>query len=137
MNSSQSQGTKPLGHGAAQRRRVLVVDDNHDSANSLAMLVKALGYDTHTAYDGLEAVTAAESFRPNIILLDLGLPTLSGFDACQRIRQVADHSMTIYAVTGAGEVEDQRRTQEAGFDGHLVKPVELSVLRERLAKVAS
>ena len=84
-----------------------------------------MGNETRTAYDGLEAVEAAEAFRPDVVLLDIGLPKLNGYEACRRIReQPWGKGVTIVAVTGWGQEEDRRRSQEAGFDHHLVKPVD-------------
>jgi PAS domain S-box-containing protein len=110
-------------------RRILVVDDNKDSANTLAMLLKISGHQTHTAYDGLDAVAVAEQTRPDLVLLDIGLPKLNGFDACRRIRQQPwGRDMLLVAVTGWGQDEDRRKAKEAGFDDHLVKPVEHAAL---------
>lgn len=123
--------------GAAVRRRILVVDDNQDSAESLEMLLQLMGNDTQTAHDGLAAVEAAEQFRPDVILLDIGLPKLNGYDACRRIReQPWSRSMEIVALTGWGQEEDRRRSKEAGFDHHMVKPVDLAILKNLLAKPA-
>jgi len=117
----------------AARRRVLVVDDNQGSAKSLAMLLNVAGHDTRMAHDGLEAVTLAEQFLPDVVLLDIGLPKLNGFDACQRIRQQAwGRSMKIVALTGWGQDDDRRKSSEAGFDQHLVKPVEFAELQKVL-----
>ena len=113
------------GVNAASERRVLVVDDNRDAAESLAVFLQLSGHSVHTAYDGIEAVEAAESFRPDIVLLDIGMPNLNGFEACRRIRDTTwGKNMTVIAQTGWGQDEDRRRTHEAGFDGHLVKPVD-------------
>ena len=112
------------------RQRILIVDDNRDSATTLGMMLKLMGNETQTAHDGLAAVEAAEQFRPDLILLDIGLPKLNGYDACRRIRQQtwAKH-IVIVALTGWGQEEDRRRSQEAGFDHHLVKPVEMADLQ--------
>ncbi|MGH7347619.1 MAG: response regulator, partial [Candidatus Rokuibacteriota bacterium] len=92
-------------------RRILVVDDNRDSAESLTMLLNLTGYQTHTAYDGLEAVEAA-AFRPDVILLDIGLPNLNGFEAARKIReQQSDKSLVQAALTGWGQEEDRRRSE--------------------------
>ena len=117
------------------RRRILVVDDNHDSARSLSVMLNLLENDTHMAHDGLAAVEAAEEFRPDLILLDIGLPKLNGYDACRRIRaQPWSKGMLIVALTGWGQDEDRRRSQEAGFDLHLVKPVDLAEINRLLAE---
>lgn len=115
--------------------RILVVDDNRDSANSLAMLLKLAGNETTTAYDGLDAVETAATFRPDVILLDIGLPKLDGYRACRRIReQFCGSSPIIVALTGWGQAEDKRRSQEAGFNAHMVKPVSLKALTQMLAE---
>jgi PAS domain S-box-containing protein len=120
---------------AAAPRRVLVVDDNRDAAESLAMFLQLDGHVVHTAYDGTEAIDAAESFRPEIVLLDIGMPKLNGYDVCRRIRgQEWGRNMLIIAQTGWGQEEDKRRTREAGFDDHLVKPVDPARLTKLIAE---
>ena len=115
--------------------RILVVDDNRDSAKSMAILLKFKGHTTHTAYDGLEAVEAAVTFRPDVVLLDIGLPTLNGHEVCRRIReQTSDKTIKLIALTGWGQDEDRQKTAEAGFDAHLVKPVDFDQLLKLLAK---
>jgi CheY-like chemotaxis protein len=110
-------------------RRILVVDDNHDAAKSLAMLLTMGGHETSTSFDGLGAIEAAASFRPDVIFLDIGLPKLSGFEVARRIRQEPwGKAMVLVAVTGWGQDESRLQTADAGFDGHLVKPVEYSTL---------
>jgi PAS domain S-box-containing protein len=119
---------------ATSKRRILVVDDNRDSATSLGMMLKLMGNETHTAHDGLAAIEAAEKFRPDLILLDIGLPKINGYDACRAIReQPWSKGMVIVALTGWGQEEDRRRSAEAGFDDHMVKPVEHSVVTKLLA----
>jgi PAS domain S-box-containing protein len=107
------------------RSRILVVDDNHDSAITLSMLLKFAGHETHTAHDGLEAIEVASTLRPDIILLDIGMPKLNGYDTCRRIReQDWGANIVIVALTGWGHEEDRRKSRAAGFNAHLVKPVE-------------
>jgi CheY-like chemotaxis protein len=114
---------------AATARRILVVDDNVDAAESLAMLLNVCGHETHVAHDGRSAVDAADRVRPDVILLDIGLPKLNGFDACREIRQRPwGKDVVIIALTGWGQEVDRRRSQEAGFDHHIVKPVEHAAL---------
>jgi CheY-like chemotaxis protein len=114
--------------------RVLVVDDNHDAADSLAKLLSLTGNDVATAYDGEAAVTKAELFRPDVIFLDLGLPKQNGYQACKRIRELPwGAQATVIAVTGWGQDVDRLRTQTAGFDQHLVKPVDPVTLLQMLA----
>ena len=123
------------GAATAGKRRILVVDDNQDSAVSLAMMLKLMGNQTFSAHDGLAAVEAAEKFRPELILLDIGLPKLNGYEACRRIREQGwSNGMVIIALTGWGQDEDRRRSQEAGFDHHLVKPVDMAALEKLLAE---
>ncbi len=115
-------------------RRVLVVDDNRDSADSLAMLLELLGNQTRTAYDGVEAVEAAAAFRPDVVLLDIGLPRQNGYEAAREIRrQPWGKSMLLVALTGWGQEEDRQKSKEAGFDKHLVKPVDKGALTKLLA----
>jgi DNA-binding response OmpR family regulator len=110
------------------------VDDNRDGADSLAMLLRFMGNETRTAYDGQEGVEVAAEFRPAVILLDIGLPKLNGNDACRHIRAQAWGKHTIIiAVTGWGQEEDRRLTHEAGFDHHMVKPVNPKELMQLLA----
>jgi PAS domain S-box-containing protein len=119
---------------SAQRRRVLVVDDNRDSATSLAALVELLGHRVETAADGIEAIEVAERFLPQVILLDLGLPRLDGYAAARRIRSAPwGAGMLLVAQTGWGQQADRALATEAGFDHHLVKPVALGALRAILA----
>ena len=126
-----------IADGLTAKRRILIVDDNQDSAISLGMMLKLMGNETHTVHDGLAAVEAAELFRPDMILLDIGLPKLNGYEACRRIRKQAwSGGMEIVALTGWGQEEDRRRSKEAGFDHHLVKPVELATLEKVLAASA-
>ena len=114
-------------------RRILVVDDNVDSANSLAMVLRLSGHDAHTAYDGIAAVEAAAKLQPDVILLDIGLPKLNGYEAARRIRQQqGSKRLMLVALTGWGQDEDKRRSLEAGFDVHLVKPIDSSDLEKLL-----
>ena len=118
--------------------RILVVDDNIDAASSLAMMLKIMSHEVRTAHDGLEAVEAAAAFRPDLILLDIGMPKLNGYDACRRIRETpCGKNAVIVALTGWGQEEDKRRSLEAGFDSHLVKPVEPAALEGLLAQLKS
>jgi len=135
----QSQGTpnsevKP----SASSTRVLIVDDNRDLADITAMIIKRLGYETSTRYGGEEAVLAAEQLRPNVLFLDIGMPGMDGYKVCQQIRQQPwGKPMFIIALTGYGQEEDKRRSQQAGFDTHLVKPVDFKALTSLLASLTS
>ena len=118
------------------KRRMLVVDDNRDSAASMMMTLKLLGHEVISAHDGIEAVQAAESFRPEVILMDVGMPRLNGLEATHRIRaQPWGHTIVIIALTGWGQESDKVRSQEVGCDGHLVKPVNLSDLEKVLTEL--
>jgi PAS domain S-box-containing protein len=123
-----------LAHSAgAVRRRILAVDDNQAALSTLRLLLETLGNEVHTAQDGLEAIHAAEAFRPQVIFMDLGMPRMDGYEAARRIRaEPWGDEVFLVAVTGWGRDEDRRRTQEAGFNRHLVKPVEPAALREIL-----
>ncbi|HQZ64332.1 MAG TPA: response regulator, partial [Planctomycetaceae bacterium] len=122
---------------AKSKLRILVVDDNVDSARSLGMILRLKGNEIYTVHDGLAAVEAAEQFQPDMILLDIGLPKLNGYDTCRPIRKQAwSGRVKIVALTGWGQEEDRRRSQEAGFDHHLVKPVEPAALDKLLAAPA-
>jgi CheY-like chemotaxis protein len=119
-STSPADATLPTPKG-----RILIVDDNRDGATSLARLLTVMGNDIRTAHDGLEGIEVAEAFRPDVIVLDIGMPKLNGFDACRRIREKAWAKDTlIVAATGWGQDEDRRRSIEAGFDLHLVKPID-------------
>jgi PAS domain S-box-containing protein len=118
---------------AGIRRRILVVDDNRDSASSMALMLKLLGNDVATAHDGIEAVDKAEEFRPEVILMDVGMPRLNGYDASRRIRQQPwGAPVIIIALTGWGQEGDRAMSKVAGCDGHLVKPVSLADLKKLL-----
>jgi PAS domain S-box-containing protein len=135
------QGMAPVGGpgGAMVRlaRRVLVVDDNHDSADTLATLLQVMGCEVAVAYDGEEALAAGRAFKPDAVLLDLGMPRLNGFEACECMRREPwGQAICIVALTGWGQEEDRRRTQEAGFNAHLVKPADPGKLTELLASIS-
>jgi CheY-like chemotaxis protein len=114
--------------------RILVVDDNRDGADSLAMMLRIIGHDTRTAHDGLEALEAAGTFHPNVMLLDIGLPKLNGYEVARRIREEPwGESMVLIAQTGWGQEEDKYRSKEAGFNFHMVKPIDSVALEKLLA----
>jgi PAS domain S-box-containing protein len=127
-------GLERIARRAAIKRRVLVVDDNADVLKSLSNMVGQLGNDVYEARDGMEAVEAAEKFRPEVIFMDLGMPRLNGFEAARRIRSEAwGEDLLMVATTGWGQDDDRRRTKEAGFDHHLVKPISPNKLQELLS----
>ncbi len=122
----------PAGRGL----RVLVVDDNVDTVHSMALLLGMLGHEVLTAHDGRRAVDLALRGRPEVVFLDIGLPYLDGYQACRAIRDGGLAGTLVVAMTGYGQEEDQRRSQEAGFDAHYTKPVKLETIRELLARRA-
>jgi CheY-like chemotaxis protein len=130
---------EPGGDGEAGRAglecRVLIADDLPDCVNSLALMLRLAGHDVRTAHDGLEAVQAAATFRPAVVLLDIGMPKMNGYEAARYMRQQPwGKDILLVALTGWGQEDDRRRTLEAGFDHHLTKPVEPKVLEELLAE---
>ena len=125
---------RELGQNAGVGRRILVVDDNADAARSMARVLKLLGNEARTALDGLEALRVADEFRPEIILMDLGMPSLNGYEATRRIRGLPwGPSVTIIALTGWGQDRDRLQSRDAGCDGHLVKPVSFTDLEKLLS----
>ncbi len=121
--------TAGTARATAGRRRVLIADDLRDSADSLALLLESMGHDVHLAYDGAQALQAIELLRPEVALLDLGMPKLSGYDVCRRIRDLPwGRGLTLIAQSGWGQEEDRRRTRDAGFDHHIVKPIDPGAL---------
>jgi len=124
--------TAPLG------RRVVIADDNRDGADSLTMVVQAFGCDVRTAYDGAGAVHQAQSFRPHVVFLDLGMPGMDGLEAARRIRALPNgDTLLLVAVTGWGQERDRQLTSEAGFDAHVVKPADPFALRALIARAPS
>ena len=122
----------------AKKLRIVVVDDNRDVASSLAILLELMGHEVRLAHDGETAIHLADEFRPQTMLLDLGMPGVDGYEACRRIRKQAwSKDMRLIAVTGWGQDEDRRKSASAGFDGHLVKPVSPERLVELLADLRS
>jgi len=116
-------------------RRILVADDNTDAARAMAEVLGAVGHEVRTASDGLNAIEIAERFRPDLILLDIGMPRLDGYETCRRLRQSPwGKDIAIYAVTGWGQASDRKRTREAGFDAHLVKPVSIAAIQELITR---
>ncbi len=116
---------------APSARRVLIVDDNADAAQTLDALLRALGHETRVVYGGREAIEAFDAFQPDLVLLDIGLPEMSGYEVVRRLRE-RRRNVRIVAVTGWGQAEDRRRSAEAGFDLHLVKPIDELALRSAL-----
>ena len=118
-----------------QRLRIMVVDDNRDAADSMAMLLRAAGHWVEVAYDGDEALAAGARTRPEVMLIDIGMPGMNGYELARAVRAQSWSERTlIIALTGWGQENDKRRSREAGIDHHLVKPVELAALDELLRR---
>jgi CheY-like chemotaxis protein len=122
--------------GATARRRILVADDNIDALDSLAMLLEFAGHEVHKARDGAEALQGARDWQPEIMLLDLGMPKLTGYEVAQRVRaEEWGRLIKLVAISGWGQTEDQRRSRESGFDQHLVKPISFDSLNGILSSL--
>jgi signal transduction histidine kinase/ActR/RegA family two-component response regulator len=118
------------------KRRIVVVDDLADAADSLAAMLAMMGHDTRTAYDGVEAVQAVAAFKPDVVFLDIGLPKMNGYDAARAIRSSPDgNRVTLVALTGWGQEQDRRRAADAGFDHHLTKPVDPQTVEELISRL--
>ena len=130
---AENRTTEPA-PGSEEPRRILVVDDNRDTAVGCAAIFRALGHDVKIAYDGLEALTVARSSQPEAIFLDIGLPGMNGYDVAKTLRGEGFTNARIIAVSGYGQPEDRQRSSEAGFDEHLVKPVHEDVLIDALRR---
>ena len=118
--------------------RVLVVDDNKDAAESLALLLQLKGHDVLLAHDGPSALATARERRPEVVFLDIGLPRMDGYEVARQMRrQDEDGPALLVAMTGYGQDEDRRRSRDAGFDRHLVKPVDLEHVEDLLAELAA
>jgi PAS domain S-box-containing protein len=129
---------RELPSGSSPQRRILIVDDNRDSADSLSMLLEITGNKTYMAHDGVEAVEAVEKYRPEVMLLDIGLPRLNGHEVCRRVRQQPwGKDIVVIALTGWGQEDDRRKSEEAGFNGHLVKPVDYDKLLDLLGELTN
>jgi signal transduction histidine kinase/DNA-binding response OmpR family regulator len=121
---------------ALPRKRILVVDDNHDSAESLSMLLDFLGAEVKVAFDGTEALATFASYDPAVVLLDIGMPGMDGYEVARRIRaQHPDRASVLVALTGWGQEEDRRRAKDAGFDHHLIKPADIGALKALLGSL--
>jgi CheY-like chemotaxis protein len=130
--------TERLARKSGVTRRILIADDLRDNADTLAMMLRALGHEVVVAYDGAEALAAAEKFRPEIALLDIAMPAVNGYEVCRRIReQPWGKPMYLIAQTGWGQEEDRRRAEQAGFDRHMLKPVDCAALVVAFANLPS
>jgi two-component system CheB/CheR fusion protein len=120
----------------APPRRVLIVDDNEDAANSLAMILELGGHETASVYTAVDALQRAADFRPDVVLLDIGLPEMEGYEVAQKMRELPGlRDIRLIAVMGYGRSDDRLRARDAGFDDHLTKPVEFAVLERTLAGI--
>jgi CheY-like chemotaxis protein len=119
------------------RRRILIAEDIPDAAEMLRTMLDLMGHEVRVASDGVQAVALAKEFDPEIALLDIGMPRMDGYQAAREIRQAMGGRVLLVAVTGWGQEEDQRRSREAGFDHHLTKPAEPSVLEHLISSAAS
>jgi signal transduction histidine kinase len=126
--------SEPRSRGKVAGRRILVVDDNADGAQSLGMLLQMFGHEVRTAQDGPAAIEEARKYEPEVVLLDIGLPGMDGLEVARRLRQELGLKALLVAMTGYGQEEYRRRSQEAGFNAHLVKPVDLETLHTMLAQ---
>ena len=117
-------------------RRILVVDDNADAADSLGMLFEVRGDEVRIAYDGLEALAAEVAFKPAVVLLDIGMPKLSGYDVARRIRDARGACVLIVAITGWGQEDDRQRARDAGINHHFTKPVDFESLLDIIDREA-
>jgi len=112
-----------------RKRRILVIDDNHDAADTLSMMLKLKGNNVETQYDGYQGIAAAERFLPDIVVLDIGMPGLDGYQTCQLMRGTEwGKTIRIFALTGYGQPNDFQKSTDVGFDAHLLKPVDLAEL---------
>ena len=115
----------------AARRRILISDDNHDAADSMGMLLRAAGHDVEVVYNGLDALQVARRLQPEVMVLDIGMPGMNGYDLARAMRREPWSARTvIIALTGWGQDGDRQRSRGAGIDRHLVKPVERNVLED-------
>jgi two-component system CheB/CheR fusion protein len=135
--SPAAAGHEPDGRKRAKvavTHRILVVDYNPDSADSLAMLLRLVGHDVRTAHDGRQALVVAATYRPDLVLLDIGLPGMDGFTVARHLRSQPELARAVLvALTGYGSDEDRRQAQAAGFNHHMVKPVNFEALNELLS----
>ena len=128
---------KPVTAGILPELRVLVVDDNRDAADSLGLLLESMGQNVSTVYDGATALAAIDAYQPDIVMLDIGMPHLNGYQVAIEIRaRAAKRRPYLIAVTGWGQESDQQRARESGFDRHFVKPVSAEALRGVVSEIA-
>jgi CheY-like chemotaxis protein len=132
------EGTIDVEVGNMKRLSVLIADDNADAANTFAMMLRLMKYDVESVYDGQQAVEAVARIQPDVAFLDIGMPNMNGYEAARAIRLLPrERPLTLVAVTGWGQDDDRRSSREAGFDHHLVKPVDPTMLKNFLASLSS
>jgi CheY-like chemotaxis protein len=132
---AQNTAPVPPDSSAARQRRILVADDNHDAGETMAMLLRLDGHEVHVATDGLEALETFARVQPDVVILDIGMPRLSGHEVARRIRdESGGRAVTLIAVTGWGQKADKDRAAASGFDHHFTKPIEPTVLSALLQK---
>jgi CheY-like chemotaxis protein len=131
--ATQLDEQRPVQQAAATGRRLLVVDDNKDAASSLAILLRLRGHEVRVVHDGAAALDTVDSYRPNMIFLDIGMPGMDGYEVARRLRQRPGlDSVVLAALTGWGQLADRQRSKDAGIDHHLVKPVDSQALEDVL-----
>jgi CheY-like chemotaxis protein len=117
-----------------EKSRILIVDDNQDLATSLARLLRLLGHEVEVVFDGRKGIEAARTYRPRVVLLDIGLPNLDGYQVARTLRQEGFNDTMIIAISGYGQEEDRQRSREAGIDHHVTKPVDVKTIAELIAQ---
>jgi CheY-like chemotaxis protein len=135
--SGSASTTPPAAHGRTSGRRVLIVDDNEDAANAIARLLRIMGNECRVAFNGEAGLHEFSVFQPDLVILDLTMPTMGGCEVCRRIRRLAADQVTIVALTGWGQQSYSQETERAGFDHLLVKPVDAETLERALALTPS
>ncbi len=135
MSSETPMASEQAGPAPRAGLRMLIVDDNRDAADSLGMLMQVMGNDSRVAYDGPEALTVAAQFHPEVVLLDIGLPGMTGYEVARELRRKpGGGGILLIATTGWGQPSDKEQSREAGFDHHLVKPVDAATLLQLLGQ---
>ncbi len=141
LTATKKNSVIPMPQGArldqpesAEKCRILIVDDNKDLADSLARLLGLLGHEVEVAFDGRKGIEAARIYRPRVLLLDIGLPLMDGYQVARTLRQEGFHDILIIALSGYGQEEDRRRSREAGINHHVTKPVDVKTIAELIAR---
>lgn len=132
--AAEASHSRPEARPSVAGSRILIVDDNKDLATSLARLLRLLGHEAEVVFDGLKAIDAVRAYQPHVILLDLGLPNLDGYQVARNLRQEGFKDIVIIALSGYGQEEDRRRSREAGMDYHVTKPANVKTLNDLIAR---